>query len=652
MRNDILVSIVVPIYNQENFLDISLPTLMRQTYKNIEIILVNDGSTDGSGRIIERYLQQDSRFKYLYKVNGGLVSATIAGVKKATGEYLAFLDPDDKIGLDYIENFIKELDNDYDFLAAGFFYDDGKIIKPYPLKEDKILKSTDIKKLQTNYLSESTNLTISNDIFVSRWNKLYKTLLIKEMVEEFQEFEAVSLGEDTIFTFLLLQRAQLGKTIAAANSYFYNVANPNSMMKDGAIETYVWKCHLALENFSKLLKSYGFSTQISYQLYYFLIFSFFHRLKATDQESFEKLYIILKNNSVFQTAMKKVYPFASKRQKLQILSIRFLSTGLQFLFVQRIGLICYVLLERGYASVKLIGEHIFNKSPRQIAYLLKFQKHRKEAFQDLAKYLPIIEERLQSDLLELQKDSENSSSINKNIFIFWWDGFSRAPEIVQICLSSVKRAYPDYQLHLIDKENYQRYTDIHPKILTDFEKGKISVQTFSDVLRFNLLKNNGGMWIDSTIYFSQRLDLFPDLERQSFSTIQFSTSRDFMTYKGEFCSWSGFLIASRRKGRLVTIVDKLFERYYLRYRTFSTYFFIDIILMLCKIYEIDDAVLSKIELTEGNMFQLAQVLNKPFNSGLIPYIERLPQKLFWNYQDNTLDNFYKYYKEKVRKMDE
>lgn len=652
MRNDILVSIVVPIYNQENFLDISLPTLMKQTYKNIEIILVDDGSTDSSRTIIEHYLQQDSRFKYFYKVNGGLVSATIAGVKKATGEYLAFLDPDDKLGLDYIEKFIKELDNDYDFLAAGFFYDDGKIIKPYHLKEDRILKSIDIKKLQTSYLSESTSLTISNKIFVSRWNKLYKTLLVKEMVEEFQEFEAVSLGEDTIFTFLLLQRAQLGKTIAAANSYFYNVANPNSMMKDGAIETYVGKCQLALENFCRLLQSHRFSDQISYQLYYFLIFSFFHRLKTTDQASFEKLYIILKNNSVFQVAMKKIYPFASRKQKLQMLSTWFLSTGSQFLFVQRIGSICYGLLERGWAIAKLIKEHIFNKSPRQLAYLLKFQKQRKEAFQDLVKYLPIIEERLQSDLLELQKASEDPSSIDKNIFLFWWDGFSQAPEVVQTCLASVKRAYPDCQLHLIDKENYQRYTDIHPKILTDFEKGKISVQTFSDVLRFNLLKNNGGMWVDSTIYFSQKLDLFPALEHRSFSTIQFSTSRDFITYKEEFCSWSGFLIASRRKGRLVTIVDELFERYYLRYRTFSTYFFIDIILMLCKIYEIDDAVLGKIELTEGNMFQLAQVLNQPFNPALLPYIERVPQKLFWNYQDNTLDNFYKYYKEKVRKMDE
>ncbi|HEU9711240.1 TPA: hypothetical protein VW279_001055, partial [Streptococcus pneumoniae] len=197
------------------------------------------------------------------------------------------------------------------------------------------------------------------------------------------------------------------------------------------------------------------------------------------------------------------------------------------------------------------------------------------------------------------------------------------------------------------KDNYQDYTNIHPNILNDFNKGKISVQTFSDVLRFNLLKNNGGMWVDSTIYFTKKIDLFQELEKCSFSTLNFSTSKDFMSYKGEVCTWSGFMIASHKQGRLVSIINELFERYYLKYNTFSTYFFIDIVFMLCKVYKLDDNVLDQIILKDGNMFQLASVLDQPFNKSLLPYIEKLPQKLFLHYEDNNLDNFYKYFKEIV-----
>lgn len=90
MNRGILVSIIVPIYNQEEYLNISLPTLKQQTYKNLEFILVDDGSTDSSKQIINEYLNADSRFKYVYKENGGLVSATIAGVKEASETILLF----------------------------------------------------------------------------------------------------------------------------------------------------------------------------------------------------------------------------------------------------------------------------------------------------------------------------------------------------------------------------------------------------------------------------------------------------------------------------------------------------------------------------------------------------------------------------------
>ena len=96
-----VVSIILPIFNQEAYLDISIPSVQNQTYKNLEIICVNDGSTDSSVEILKKYEEQDNRIIIISKKNGGLVDATIAGIKRATGEYIVFLDPDDYIGNDF-----------------------------------------------------------------------------------------------------------------------------------------------------------------------------------------------------------------------------------------------------------------------------------------------------------------------------------------------------------------------------------------------------------------------------------------------------------------------------------------------------------------------------------------------------------------------
>lgn len=91
------VSIIVPIYNMESKLDKCLTSIMKQTYKNIEVILVLDGCTDNSFNICNRYKKNDSRIKLYEKKNGGVSSARNYGLQKATGEYIVFIDPDDWI---------------------------------------------------------------------------------------------------------------------------------------------------------------------------------------------------------------------------------------------------------------------------------------------------------------------------------------------------------------------------------------------------------------------------------------------------------------------------------------------------------------------------------------------------------------------------
>ena len=92
-----LISIIIPVYNVEKYLDKCINSVLMQTYKNIEILLINDGSTDSSGQICESYAKKDSRIKVIHKENGGLSDARNVGIEHSTGSYIMFVDSDDYI---------------------------------------------------------------------------------------------------------------------------------------------------------------------------------------------------------------------------------------------------------------------------------------------------------------------------------------------------------------------------------------------------------------------------------------------------------------------------------------------------------------------------------------------------------------------------
>lgn len=156
----IRVSIIVPVYNVYNYLDRCLKSIKEQTLKDIEVIIVNDGTPDTSQEIIDKYTAIDSRFKGYIKENGGLSDARNYGMTKARGEYIAFVDSDDYIEKDMYElMYNKAKENDSDIVECDFTWD-------YPNKviEDK----TSVKE----------NLLI--DVRVVAWNKIYKRKFIEK----------------------------------------------------------------------------------------------------------------------------------------------------------------------------------------------------------------------------------------------------------------------------------------------------------------------------------------------------------------------------------------------------------------------------------------------------------------------------------------
>lgn len=633
MNKEVKISIIVPIYNQEKYLDISIPSLLSQSYTNIEIILVNDGSTDSSGTLIKNYSLSDNRIKVIEKTNGGLVDATIAGIKKSTGNYVAFLDPDDRVDCDFIENFINELTEDIDIISMGYYLDNLGTLTPCYLYKTDIYTGEKLEELTRNFIYESGNIAVSNKIFISRWNKLYKTELVQEVVNDFETCKDISLGEDTIFTSLVLNRSKKVKVIKYPNSYFYNVGNQNSMMNSNDIIVGIQKSKIA---YNKIKQISNISENQALALYFFLIENLFQKKKKVINKSFDELFKYLKKDSLYQKALNQMIIGCLDKIKKIELNSRKVLTGSQYTF-------CFSIL----SNIKFLAKFFLREVPNRMqdikklgfykaCRLAEYRKDRREARKDLINKLPIVEQEV---FPFLEKYIGKSVSIEdtflpKNIFVFWWDGFSGAPNIVRNTLESVKKYNPDSNVIEISKYNFGDYTDIHSEILKGFYKGDISIQTFSDILRFNLLKNNGGAWIDATILFLEKFDIFEELKDKSFATISFTSSANFLEYKNEVCSWSGYFIASRKGGYFVTVMNNLFEEYYLSYGKFPFYFFIDALFIICKINKIDNEVLSKTKFVCADMFLLPKLYDKDFNIYSLKQLKKIPQKLSWSHKGN------------------
>lgn len=124
-----VISIVVPIYNAEPYLQKCIESIINQTYTNLQIILVDDGSTDGSGAICDEYMEKDNRIQVIHKENGGPASARESGLALANGDYVGFVDGDDYIDKEFYETLLDDIiENKVDFVHMGYIYEENGTI--------------------------------------------------------------------------------------------------------------------------------------------------------------------------------------------------------------------------------------------------------------------------------------------------------------------------------------------------------------------------------------------------------------------------------------------------------------------------------------------------------------------------------------------
>ena len=184
-----LISIIVPVYNAGSYLEQCVRSILGQTVQHIEILLVDDGSTDGSAQLCDAFQQMDKRIQVLHQRNGGSVSARKTGLKMAKGKYIGFVDADDYIEAEMFERLSSIMNEvDVDFVHSGMIIDDRKICN----YEEGVVELSARDKAE--YMSQ--NVFLPQTISYALWSKLFKAELIKEAYMHLPDEQ--SYGEDLL----------------------------------------------------------------------------------------------------------------------------------------------------------------------------------------------------------------------------------------------------------------------------------------------------------------------------------------------------------------------------------------------------------------------------------------------------------------------
>lgn len=238
------ISIIVPIYNVEDYLNRSLDSVLNQTYENWECILVNDGSTDASEKICQEYVEKDSRFKLYTQENSGSGIARTNGLKQAIGEYICFIDPDDYIDTTALANNIKIADQyEPDIIANGY-----NEVREKSLNQQKHLITGlfDQEEFRNHF---KTYALVG---VTAVWNKLYKRSFLKDNNLTFTDQRA---GQDAVFNYEVYKYVE---TIYIDDNcyYFYNRTREDSVVNTYNKKRFKYEMNI-LNAFKNLIKYWG-----------------------------------------------------------------------------------------------------------------------------------------------------------------------------------------------------------------------------------------------------------------------------------------------------------------------------------------------------------------------------------------------------------
>ena len=238
-----LISVIVPIYNVERYLAQCLDSIVGQTYRALDIILVDDGSTDGSRTIAEQYAAQDERVILISQENQGLSGARNTGMAVAKGEFLVFVDSDDWLDTTILELAVNSIDNSIDLVGWGYdrVFETHSNLGSTWFLEDTKFETTEVKeKLFARMIgpaSEDLENLMSVDNFSMAWSKMYRKSVIQDEELIFAPTQIYG-SEDVLFNIQFLHGCK-GVYIIASPGYKYRKDNQLSLTKNHGNTLYI-----------------------------------------------------------------------------------------------------------------------------------------------------------------------------------------------------------------------------------------------------------------------------------------------------------------------------------------------------------------------------------------------------------------------------
>ncbi|MFI3283610.1 MAG: glycosyltransferase [Erysipelotrichaceae bacterium] len=260
-----MISVVIPIYNQELYLAQCINSVISQSYNDLEIILVDDGSTDGSVKICEAFKKEDRRIKIVNKENGGVSSARNEGIKNSQGEWILFVDADDYLKENILEKIISEVKGNREvelFLMNYYTFTDNKI----ETSDKAYINELSISGSLSYLICYKNNQLSLGSSARACWGKLFKTEIIKKNNISFKE--SLYIGEDMLFVLNYIKHTKSIKVLDEYG-YYYRVHEESVMQsyKKDLYKQYVELLNELIHSISDL--SADCQSEVSKYIYYF-----------------------------------------------------------------------------------------------------------------------------------------------------------------------------------------------------------------------------------------------------------------------------------------------------------------------------------------------------------------------------------------------
>ena len=282
-----------------------------------------------------------------------------------------------------------------------------------------------------------------------------------------------------------------------------------------------------------------------------------------------------------------------------------------------------------------VGESLFSKfrinKYRQVCHKKKYELVKKYIRNNYA------------DIISKYKGKNIGENIGEKykIWFFWWQGMDEAPKVVKICYKQlIKVNAGKRKVIVLDSRNYSKYTNIPEYVIEKVKKGEITLTHFSDILRMNILKYQGGLWLDATIY----LQGLPNISTYKFYTVRHGLYSSWHVCKG---LWSGFFMAAGKGNSFISFCNDIFLRYWQENDTLIAYLLIDAVMAVGyeDIIEFQNLI-NKVPSNNSTIFDLANMLNEVYQNQKINYeISKLSYKTSWLEEKNGKKTVYMKIKE-------